>query len=109
MNFIGYWLAIYEGIALSEHFAFRRGLGGYKAEQYDFPELLPPGIAAILAFATGVVGVVMGMSQVWFVGPIARHIGDPEYGGDIGFELGFAFAAVSYLFLRPLEKHVLGR
>ena len=109
MNFIGYWLAIYEGISLSEHFVFRRGMRGYKPEQYDFPELLPPGIAAISAFAVGVVGVVLGMSQVWFIGPIARHIGDPEYGGDIGFELGFAFAATAYIVLRPLEKHVMKR
>lgn len=109
MNFIGYWLAIYEGISLSEHFVFRRGLGGYKPEQYDHPGELPPGIAAVLSFIVGVVGVVMGMSQVWFIGPIARHIGDPEYGGDIGFELGFGFAAVAYLVLRPIEKSFFRR
>ncbi|KAL9052329.1 MAG: hypothetical protein Q9162_005473 [Coniocarpon cinnabarinum] len=109
MNFIGYWLAIYEGIALSEHFAFRRGMRGYHPELYDHPDELPPGIAAVAAFIVGVVGVVMGMSQVWFIGPIAKKIGDPEYGGDIGFELGFAFAAVAYFILRPLELRFFRR
>ena len=109
MNFIGYWLAIYEGIALSEHLAFRRGMRGYKPEHYDHPSALPPGLAAISAFLVGVVGVVMGMSQVWFIGPIARHIGDPAYGGDIGFELGFFFAAAAYLLFRPLELHFFRR
>jgi hypothetical protein len=47
----------------------------------------------------------MGMSQVWFIGPIGKHIGGP-FGGDIGFELGFAFAAISYFVFRKLEyKH----
>ena len=30
-------------------------------------------------------------------------------GGDVGFELGFAFSATAYLILRPLEKKYLGR
>lgn len=109
MNFIGYWLAIYEGIALTEHFVFRRGIEGYKAELYDHPGELPPGLAAVCAFIVGVVGVVMGMSQVWFIGPIAKHIGDPQYGGDIGFELGFGFAAVAYVVFRPLELRMFKR
>jgi purine-cytosine permease-like protein len=44
----------------------------------------------------------MGMSQVWFIGPIGKHIGGP-FGGDIGFELGFAFAAVAYIAFRTVE------
>jgi len=64
MNFIGYWLAIYEGIALTEHFVFRRGINGYVAEHYDHPEKLPPGIAAVTAFCCGIAGMVCGMSQV---------------------------------------------
>ncbi|KAI9653683.1 MAG: hypothetical protein M1831_005711 [Alyxoria varia] len=109
MNFIAYWLAIYEGVALMEHFVFRRGIGGYDAEHYDMPHKLPPGIAAIGSFCVGVVGVVLGMSQFWFVGPIGIRIGAPPFGGDIGFELGFAFAAVAYLALRPLERKYFGR
>ncbi len=51
----------------------------------------------------------MGMAQVWFVGPIGRHIGTPGYGGDIGFELAFAFSAISFLVLRTFEKKQFGR
>lgn len=109
MNFIGYWLAIYEGIAVSDHFIFKRGIGGYNPEHYDKPGELPPGIAAIAAFCFGVVGMVTGMSQTWFVGPIAKHAGLPGIGGDVGFELGFLFAFVSYVPLRMLEMKMFKR
>ncbi|KAL9091087.1 MAG: hypothetical protein Q9165_005014 [Trypethelium subeluteriae] len=109
MNFIGYWLAIYEGISLTEHFVFKRGFSGYIPAHYDQPSKLPPSIAAITAFCCGVAGMVVGMSQVWWVGPIAQHAGAPPYGGDVGFELGFAFASVSYLGLRTLELRYFGR
>lgn len=109
MHFIGYWLAIYEGIALTEHFVFRRGFSGYRPEDYDTRENLPPGIAALLAFCCGVVGMVTGMSQSWYVGSISKSAGIPSIGGDVGFELGFAFAAVSYLILRTAEKRFFKR
>jgi len=109
MEFIGYWLAIYEGISLTDHFVFKRGFSGYNVEDYDHPERLPPGIAAMFAFCCGIAGMVTGMSQVWFVGPIALHAGDSKYGGDVGFELGFAFAAAGYLLARPLELRYFGR
>lgn len=105
MLIIAYWLAIYEGVSLTEHFVFKKGFGGYAAEIYDKPSLLPPGIAAIAAFCFGIFGAVMGMSQVWFIGPIGKHIGGP-FGGDIGFELAFAFTAISYIVFRKFEyKH----
>jgi NCS1 nucleoside transporter family len=110
MNFIGYWLAIYEGIALAEHFVFRRGsLKNYSPEEYDQPGRLPPGIAAIFAFCCGVVGMVTGMSQAWFVGPIALKAGEAPFGGDVGFELGFAFAFTAYCIARTVELRVFGR
>jgi hypothetical protein len=34
-EFIAYWLAIYSGIALVDHFVFRRGFDGYRPEDYD--------------------------------------------------------------------------
>jgi purine-cytosine permease-like protein len=109
MNFIGYWLAIYEGIALSEHFVYRRSFAGYNPSDYDKRDRLPPGIAAVLAFFCGVVGMVTGMSQSWWVGPIARRAGSPPFGGDLGFELGFAFSAVSYCVFRKLEFNYFKR
>ncbi|KAL3706817.1 Purine-cytosine permease fcy21 [Talaromyces marneffei ATCC 18224] len=42
MTFIGYWLAIYEGIGIADHFVIRRGFSGYIPEHYDQPDKLPP-------------------------------------------------------------------
>lgn len=109
MNFIAYWLAIYSGIAVSDHFVFKRGFGGYRPEIYDDRHKLPVGIAAALAFGFGIAGMITGMSQSWYTGPIAIHAGVAPSGGDIGFELAFAFAAVSYCLLRPIELKAFGR
>ncbi|KAJ5747601.1 uncharacterized protein N7511_009297 [Penicillium nucicola] len=105
MNLIAYWLAIYSAIAIADHFIFRRGFAGYRPEDYDKAEKLPLGIAASVAFCCGVAGVVVGMSQTWWEGPVARHAG----GGDVGFELGFAFAFATYCGLRPIELRRFGR
>lgn len=103
MLVVGYWLAIYEGVALTEHFVFRRGAGGYVVEDYADPGRLPPGMAAMSAFGVGVVGAILGMAQMWFTGPIGALCGG-EWGGDVGFELAFVFSAVTYVVLRTVEK-----
>ncbi|KAI0976595.1 purine-cytosine permease [Xylaria arbuscula] len=105
---IGYWLAIYEGVSLTEHFIFRRGFKGYRPENYTIPECLPPGFAAISAFAVGVVGAVLGTAQTWYTGPIGKLCG-ADFGGDVGFELAFSFTAVAYIGLRSLEIKYFGR
>ncbi|KAG4028697.1 hypothetical protein MFRU_020g01360 [Monilinia fructicola] len=102
MLLIAYWLAIYEGIALSEHVFFKKGFEGYRPENYMDASRLPPGIAATVALLFGAMGAVLGMAQVWFTGPIGKLCG-LEYGGDLGFELAFAFSAVSYCGLRWVE------
>lgn len=109
MNFIGYWLAIYEGISLCDHFFFKKGFTGYNPEHYTERSLLPPGIAAIGAFCFGIAGMVTGMSQVWYVGAIAIHAGEAPFGGDVGFELGFAFAFTTYFVFRKIELKYFGR
>lgn len=81
----------------------------YNPEHYNSPELLPPGIAAAAAFCFGIAGMITGMSQTWYVGPIALHAGDPPYGGDVGFELGFAFSFVTYFVFRKIELRYFGR
>lgn len=110
MNFIAYWLAIYSGIALADHFVFKRGkYSNYNVDTYNKRYELPMGIAAALAFCFGIVGMVTGMSQSWWTGPIAKHAGSLPTGGDVGFELGLCFGFVSYCFLRPLELKYIGR
>ncbi|KAL3422163.1 Purine-cytosine permease fcyB 3 [Phlyctema vagabunda] len=108
MLVMAYWLAIYEGVALTEHFCYKRGMQGYRPEHYTEPSKLPPGFAAVTAFAFGVMGAVLGMAQSWFIGPVGRLCGT-EYGGDLGFELGFSFSALSYGALRYFEKRHFGR
>lgn len=108
MLVIAYWLAIYEGISLPEHFLFRRGFTGYAPETYDQPAKLPPSFAALFAFCCGIAGAVCGMAQVWWIGPIGGMIGG-DYGGDVGFELAFGFAFVSYCVARYFEKKHFGR
>ncbi|KAI1355381.1 purine-cytosine permease [Xylaria sp. FL0043] len=105
---IGYWLAIYEGVSLTEHFLFRRGFKGYIPENYTIPQCLPPGYAAISAFALGVVGAVLGTAQTWYTGPIGRLCG-ADFGGDVGFELAFSFTVVTYVGLRSLERWYFSR
>lgn len=107
MNLIGYWLAIYSAIALSEHFIYIGGLSKYDVSIYDQPRKLPMGLSALFAFACGIAGAVIGMSQAWWVGPVAKKIG--EYYGDVGFELSFSFAFVTFNVCRPFERKYFGR
>lgn len=109
MNFIGYWIAIYSTIGLLEHFVFRRGFKGYKPELYDQPDQLPMGLAAVFAFCCGVVGMVAGMSQTWWVGWVALHAGSKPFGGDVGWEFASALAATAYLITRPIELRFIRR
>ena len=69
---------------------------------------LPIGWAAIISALVGLVGVLLGAAQVYYVGPIA-NLFNPPYGMDIGFELGLIFAGISYLFLRRIELNTTGR
>lgn len=71
LNVLGYWLAIYVTVVLEEHFIFRGGnYDNYNAaESWNRHELLPFGFAAVAAGCCGVAGAVLGMAQVWYIGP----------------------------------------
>ncbi|CCD25250.1 cytosine permease NDAI_0E04330 [Naumovozyma dairenensis CBS 421] len=107
MNTIGYYLAIYTAISLSEHFIYRHGFKGYNIEDWNDTSKLPIGIAGCCALVVGAFGVALGMSQTYWTGEIAVLIGD--FGGDIGFELGASWAFIVYNILRPLEIKYFGR
>ena len=47
---------------------------------------LPIGVAGIVAGCFGVAGAIVGMSEVWYTGPIAKMAG-AEFGADLGFEV----------------------
>ncbi len=101
-----YWLGPWGIILIEEHCIFRRG--HYNVEDWNTPEKLPIGWAALVSLALGLVGVYLGAAQVLFVGPIARLF-NPPYGMDIGFELGLIFAGVAYFVLRRVELLQTGR
>ncbi|KAG1722070.1 hypothetical protein EDB19DRAFT_1916939 [Suillus lakei] len=68
----------------------------------------PPGIAGIPAMCFGIAGAAIGMSEVWYTGPLGKMAG-ATYGADLGFELAAAFSAVTYPLLRALEIKLIGR
>ncbi len=96
---IAYWLGPWAIILVLEHFVFRRGR--YNVDDWNTPSRLPIGWAAIASMVIGLVGVLLGADQIYYVGPIAKLVG--PFGMDIGFELGLVFAAISYLILRRVE------
>ncbi|RCK67409.1 Purine-cytosine permease FCY21 [Candida viswanathii] len=103
MNLISYYLAIYESMMYSSHFIWHGGkMSSYDYESWDDKSAYPLGLAAIFGFACGVAGVVLGMNQTWYSGVLAKPIGD--FGGDIGFELGFAFSFIGFNIARYFEK-----
>ncbi|EGW32825.1 uncharacterized protein SPAPADRAFT_60168, partial [Spathaspora passalidarum NRRL Y-27907] len=103
MNLIAYYLAIYESLMLAEHFVWNKGkFSAYDYENFHDKKSYPIGIAGTFGFCCGVAGVVLGMNQTWYSGVIARQIG--EFGGDIAFELGFAFSFIGFNAVRYFEK-----
>lgn len=68
---------------------------------------LTHGFAAIVGFLCGVAGAVVGMAQVYYIGPVAAHFG--EWGGDLGMWLSMAFSGIVYPPLRYWELKKFGR
>lgn len=107
---LSYWLAIYSCILIEEHFIFRQGsfTKGYDLDMYNTVSALPVGFAAFGATCAGAAGAVVGMAQVWWVGPVASLI-EPKFGADIGFLLSFGFSGLAYPPLRYLERKYSGK
>ncbi|KAI0634352.1 permease for cytosine/purines, uracil, thiamine, allantoin-domain-containing protein [Trametes polyzona] len=107
---IGYWLAPYCAIALTEHFIFRRG--SYAPTAYpvraawDRPRHggLPSGAAAACALAASAALIVPCIEQAWFTGPIAAR-----GTGDLGVLVGFVVAVPVYAGARGAEVWYVAR
>ena len=79
---MGYWVAIWIAITIEEQLIFRRrSAGGYDWTVWNQQDKLPLGLAALVAFLVGWAGAILCMAQAWYIGPIARLVG--EYGADV--------------------------
>lgn len=108
MNLIGYYLAMYQAMCLSEHFIYKKGnFANYDYHNSSDKSKYPLGIAGTFGFCCGVAGAVVGMNQTWYKGPVAATIG--AFGGDVGSELAFAFSFVGFNLVRPFEIKYIGR
>ncbi|KAK1758021.1 putative purine-cytosine transporter [Echria macrotheca] len=101
---MGYWIEIMILIVAMEHVLFR-GRRGFDWERWEDKKYLPVGVAALAAFLLGWVGAILGMYQVWYVGPLAERAGM----SDIGLWVGCGFTLVSYPPMRWAELKMLGR
>ncbi|CAI4454082.1 CQS_1a_G0017450.mRNA.1.CDS.1 [Saccharomyces cerevisiae] len=79
----------------------------YNWDKWEDYEVLTHGYAATFAFIVGVAGVVVGMAQAYWIGPIAVKFG--KYGGDVAMWLSMAFSGVVYPPCRYLELRKFGR
>lgn len=106
---MGYWVCIFISIVTEEHVIFRRGKNGlgFDWTAWNDPSRLPIGLAALAAFLIGWVGAVLCMDQVYFIGPIAKLVG--EYGADLGIWVGCGLALLVYPPARWLELKKMGR
>jgi NCS1 nucleoside transporter family len=108
LSLLGYWCTSYCVILALEHTLIRkRNFANYDLTSWNDPRGLPYGIAAFTAFGLGVVAWVMGMSETWYVGPLAKLIG--TYGGDVGNEFTLVVTGIIYLPLRILEMRTFGK
>ncbi|MCJ1384340.1 hypothetical protein MMC17_007456 [Xylographa soralifera] len=97
---MGYWVAIFLAIVLEEHLIFRRR-SGFDWTAWADPKRLPIGIAGLTAFLVGWAGAIVCMDQVWYVGPIAKMVGDT--GADLGIWVGSGWTLLVFPPLRAWE------
>ena len=103
---MGYWIVIFVAIVLEEHVIFRQNRG-FDWSAWENKTDLPVGAAALTAFFIGWAGAIIGMCQVWYVGPVAKLVGG--IGADIGVWVGMGFVVFTFPPLRYLELRYFGR
>ncbi|KAI9050785.1 hypothetical protein LZ554_004904 [Drepanopeziza brunnea f. sp. 'monogermtubi'] len=104
VSLLGYWTVSFTIILLLEDRFFRR-TEGYNLNAWDLPNQLPWGAAAVLSLLAGYLcGGVPGMSQTWYVGPVARKFG--PFGGDVGIYMSAAITLLVYTPARWYERKI---
>ncbi|RDA94939.1 hypothetical protein CP533_0156 [Ophiocordyceps camponoti-saundersi (nom. inval.)] len=101
---MGYWVTIMVIIVLEEHLLFRRARA-FDWSRWEDRSYLPIGWAALASFLIGWVGAILGMSQAWYVGPLAKLAAT----ADVGLWVGSGFTMIVYAPLRCLELKMVGR
>lgn len=104
---MGYWATPFALIVFQEHLFFKHGV--YDLDGWNDKRVMPWGIAAFFSWGVSIIMAVMGMSQEWYVGPIALAAGGAPHGADIGFELSMATCLLLYPPLRYSERKHVGR
>lgn len=105
---MSYWVVPWVTIVVEEHLIFRKLRGvPFDWTAWEDKGRLPIGAAALVAWLVGWAGAIIGMSQVWYTGPVAVRVGG--YGGDVGAWLAVAFAGSVFPPLRYWELKVVGR
>ncbi|KAK3678235.1 Vitamin B6 transporter [Vermiconidia calcicola] len=96
---MSYWLMFMICIFAEEQLLFKPRLPRIDWDAWSDPEGMPVGLAALAAFLLGWVGAVLGMYQVYFVGPLASASG----GADVGMWVGCGLTLLAFPPLRWLE------
>ncbi|KAB8229335.1 uncharacterized protein BDW43DRAFT_303253 [Aspergillus alliaceus] len=102
---MSYWIVAWLAVCVEEEWIFRGGRD-YDWTVWNDARCLPMGLATGASFAFGILGAVLGMSQSYFVGPIAKGL--PQ-NCDLGMWLAFGFTAVVYPPFRSVELRIMGR
>ncbi|KAF4503604.1 TPN1 Pyridoxine transporter [Fusarium agapanthi] len=104
VSLMGYWVMLMICIVMEEHWFFR-GRQGFDWAAWEDKNYLPVGLAALASFIIGWVGAIVGMSQVWYIGPVSKAASN----ADLGMWLGCGFAIIIFPVLRYFELKIYKR
>lgn len=92
----------------SAHLYKKRKNDFYNFSIWNDYDRLTKGISATMAFVCGAAGAAVGMSQAYWVGPLAKKVGGDE-GGDIAMWLCMGFSGLVFPIFRYFELKRFGR
>lgn len=96
---MAYWLTFMICIFAEEQLIFKPRLPALDWDAWSDPQRTPIGLAALVSFLLGWVGAVLGMYQVYFVGPLASASG----GADVGLWVGCGLTLLTFPPMRWVE------
>ena len=102
-GFIGYWIAPFMAIVITEHFVFRRGTWSRYDPEHAWNKPRHPnlarGYAALFTFVTSIGFIVICMSQPEWTGPVAQ-----QGTGDIAMIVSFVYSCAAFAAARWVER-----